>query len=115
MAQSPQTQVSEHDLQEAINWIGESAERIRNIQRNLDAAGADLSVHWQGESHYAFNKVHILWHEHMDVILGSLQSLAESIRTNNQNYSAFNAQALSDISKIEALINAAPPAALTNP
>lgn len=115
VAQTPQTQVSEHDLTEAITWIGESAERIRGIQRALDQAGVELSAHWAGESHYYFNKVHVLWHEHMDVILGSLQSLAESIRMNNQNYRAFNAEAVAEVSKIEALVNAAPPAALTNP
>ncbi|KAB8186540.1 MULTISPECIES: WXG100 family type VII secretion target [Microbispora] len=105
-----QAQVSRHDLDEAITWIGDAAENIRGIQRYLDGAGENLKVHWQGESHHAFNKVHLLWHERMDVILGSLQTLAESIRANNKNYAEFNAQATAEINKIEALINQAPPA-----
>jgi WXG100 family type VII secretion target len=105
-------QVSESDLQAAIDWIGQAAERIRGIQRTLDAAGTDLSVQWQGQSHHAFNKVHVLWHERIDVILGTLQRLAESIQSNNKNYANFNADAVMEINKIEALINAGPPASL---
>jgi WXG100 family type VII secretion target len=106
-----QTQVKEHDLQEAINWIVDSAERIRTIQKNLDTAGAELQANWQGQSHQAFNKVHILWHQRIDVILKSLQDLAQNIQSSNKNYSAFTQEALAEISKIESLINAAPPAA----
>ncbi|SNS79383.1 WXG100 family type VII secretion target [Streptosporangium subroseum] len=106
-----QTQVKEHDLQEAINWIVDSAERIRTIQKNLDTAGAELQASWQGQSHQAFNKVHILWHQRIDVILKSLQDLAQNIQSSNKNYSAFTQEALAEISKIESLINAAPPAA----
>jgi len=105
-----QAQVSQHDLDEAITWIGDAAENIRGIQRYLDSAGENLKVHWQGESHHAFNKVHRLWHERMDVIMGSLQDLAESIRANNKNYREFNAHATAEINKIEALINQAAPA-----
>ncbi|WP_433366010.1 WXG100 family type VII secretion target [Streptosporangium sp. CA-115845] len=110
MTVAQQAQVSEHDLQEAINWIGDSAERIRTIQRNLDTAGAELHVNWAGQSHHAFAKIHRLWHERIDVILLSLQELAKSIQMNNQNYRAFNEQATASINQIEGLINAAAPA-----
>ena len=105
-------QVSESDLREAIDWISQSAERIRGFQRSLDTAGAELSVNWQGESHEAFKRIHLQWHERFDVILASLQRLAENIRASNQNYAEFNANAVQEISKIESLINAAPPSAL---
>ncbi|GAA0846678.1 hypothetical protein GCM10009525_66140 [Streptosporangium amethystogenes subsp. fukuiense] len=105
-----QAQVKEQDLQDAINWIGDAAERIRAIQRNLDTAGAELRVNWQGQSHHAFNKVHLLWHDRIDVILESLQNLARSIQANNKNYRAFNEAATAEISKLEGLINAAAPA-----
>ncbi|MGV9772956.1 WXG100 family type VII secretion target [Streptosporangium sp. NPDC003464] len=105
-----QTQVSEADLVAAINWIEESAGRIRDIQKKLDTAGAELKVNWVGQSHAAFDKVHRLWHQRIDVILGSLQTLAENIGSNNKNYAAFNQEREQAINQIEALINAAAPA-----
>lgn len=104
-----QTQVSEADLVAAINWIEESAVRIRDIQKKLDTAGAELKVNWVGQSHAAFDKVHRLWHQRIDVILGSLQTLAENIGSSNKNYAAFNQEREQAINQIEALINAAAP------
>ncbi|MCG5218943.1 WXG100 family type VII secretion target [Streptosporangium soli] len=102
-------QVSEQDLRDAFDWITQSADRIRGIQRTLDTAGADLSVDWQGRSQQAFSQVHLLWHQRIDVILGSLQGLAESIQANNANYAAFNEDAVQEINQIEALISQGPP------
>ncbi|MFF5212407.1 WXG100 family type VII secretion target [Streptosporangium sp. NPDC000396] len=106
MADQSQTQVSEADLVQAVNWIEDSAEKIRGIQQRLDQAGHTLKVNWKGDSHAAFNKVHQNWHDRIDVILMSLKDLAEKVAASNKNYRAFNEQAVTEINKIEALINA---------
>lgn len=105
-------QVSEKDLTEAIQWISESAERIRGIQRTLDTANTDLDVDWQGDSRRAFIRVHQIWHERIDKILQTLIDLSESIRQANTNYRAFNEQAVEEISKIEQLLNAGMPSSM---
>lgn len=108
MGAQPQTQVSESDLKAAVTLIEDAAVQLREIQRNLDTAGVTLKIHWVGQSEAAFDAVHKKWHERMDVVLGSLQRLAQNIGTNNTNYAAFNEERTQAINQIAALINAAP-------
>ncbi|MFC5826693.1 WXG100 family type VII secretion target [Nonomuraea insulae] len=108
MGAQPQTQVSESDLKAAVTLIEDAAVQLREIQRNLDTAGVTLKTHWVGQSEAAFDAVHKKWHERMDVVLGSLQRLAQNIGTNNMNYAAFNEERTQAINQIAALINAAP-------
>ncbi|MFI6293144.1 WXG100 family type VII secretion target [Nonomuraea sp. NPDC050790] len=108
MGAEPQTQVSQADLTAAIHLIEKAAEDIRKIQLNLDMAGASLKSNWVGESHAAFNAVHIKWHERMDVILGSLRRLAASIQGSGKNYAEFNRERTEALNSIANLINQAP-------
>ncbi|MGR6923834.1 WXG100 family type VII secretion target [[Actinomadura] parvosata] len=103
-----QTQVSASDLTAAIGYIEEAATKLRTIQKNLDTAGVTLKASWVGQSEYAFDQVHRIWHQRMDKVLESLQTLAENIGGSNRNYAAFNEERVQAINKIEALINAAP-------
>ncbi|MEV4161157.1 WXG100 family type VII secretion target [Nonomuraea dietziae] len=103
-----QAQVSRADLEQAISWIMKSQENILGIQRRLDTANMDLKVHWAGQSRMAFEKVHKLWHERMDVILQSLTNLAETIQANNANYDLFNKTEEERFNKIAAMIDADP-------
>ncbi|MFG2077428.1 WXG100 family type VII secretion target [Nonomuraea maritima] len=108
MGAEPQTQVSESDLKAAITLIEDAAQRLRDIQRNLDTAGVTLKAHWVGQSEAAFDAVHKKWHERMDVILGSLTRLAQNIGTSGTNYAAFNQERTEAINKIAQMISAAP-------
>ncbi|MEU6996986.1 WXG100 family type VII secretion target [Nonomuraea sp. NPDC046570] len=103
-----QAQVSRADLEQAVSWILNSQTNILNIQRNLDTANLDLKVHWVGASRQAFEGVHKLWHERMDLILTSLANLAQTIQDNNKNYDLFNQEEEQRINKIAQLIAADP-------
>ncbi|WP_043620930.1 WXG100 family type VII secretion target [Nonomuraea candida] len=105
-----QAQVSQSDLIAAVNHIEEAATKLRTIQRNLDTAGVTLKASWVGQSEHAFDRVHKLWHQRFDVVLTSLQTLAENIGGSNRNYAAFNEERVQAVNKIDALINAMPPA-----
>jgi WXG100 family type VII secretion target len=101
----PQTQVSKRDLEDAIRFINAAAVELSGIQRRLDAAGVALATGWKGESAHAFNAVHKKWHDRMDVILRSLQRLAENIGASNKNYAEFNAERTQAANRIHSLIN----------
>ena len=108
---APETQVKESDLIKAVELIETAATEIRGIQSRLDNAGVTLKAHWVGDSHRAFDAVHLKWHERMDVILQSLNRLAEHVGSSNKNFAQFNQERVEATNHIANMINAASPVA----